>query len=132
MNFTQSKLSMFVSIVKILWVGLCLLVLFFTLIHFGTPEDSGDLDLFFYWSMVMLSFPAGFLGGYLSFGIVFVGYKMFPWFEPKNHFLSILTWVFVWFSFFIPGYFQWFKLIPYVFLKLQKKRLEARKEKVLR
>src|SRR5581483_11074182 len=104
---------MFVQVTRLIWVGLCTFVLVFTLYHFGKPEDHGDLDLFFYWSMMMLSFPAGAVGGGLFFGVVFMLATVFPWLPYDNYYLSVLTWILFWFAFFIPGYIQWFKLVPY-------------------
>lgn len=112
---------MFVQVTRLIWVGLCAFVLVFTLYYFGKPEDRGDIDLFFYWSMMMLSFPAGAVGGGLFFGVVFVLAKVFPWPPSDNYYISVLTWILLWFAFFIPGYIQWFKLVPYVFAKLRKR-----------
>ncbi len=112
---------MFVQVTRLIWVGLCTFVLVFTLYHFGKPEDHGDLDLFFYWSMMMLSFPAGAVGGGLFFGVVFMLATVFPWLPYDNYYLSVLTWILFWFAFFIPGYIQWFKLVPYVFAKIRKR-----------
>ena len=71
---------------------------------------------------MMLSFPAGIVGGGLFFGVVFVLATVFPCLPYDNYYLSILTWILFWFAFFIPGYLQWFKLTPYMFAKLQKRR----------
>ena len=83
----------------------------------GTPNS--DADILLGYSLLILTFPFGLGLAYLS-GIVgqFI-YAYFGYTFTTSYFSMILTW----FVFFIIGYVQWFKFIPWLFHKWRKGEL---------
>jgi hypothetical protein len=100
---------MIMNFIKMLWIGASVLVLLVTLYGFdGKP--SSDIEVLLGWYMLSLSFPSGLLisliavvlNDVLSITIV------------TSYFEIVLVWV----GFYILGYLQWFKLLPYLITKL--------------
>lgn len=99
------------------WLLLGVIILGFTLYNFDGKENS-DVSIFLFWAMLVLSFPVS-----IAINLLFAGISYFV----DNLFFGAIkvgyTYLFiVWFMFFLAGYFQWFKLIPFFLGKFQKAR----------
>src|SRR5712691_9509348 len=95
-------------VAKLVWVGLCLVVLAVTL-YLGDPGTKRDIDIFLIWSMLVLGFPSSGLIVLLFAGVSYVLYQHFsiaPSAEGAISFYAYLA--FTWLAFFVVGYFQWF------------------------
>ena len=102
------------AIFKSLWLGTAVLVLFVTLYAFDGKPNS-DIGIFLVWSMLFISFPASLIYAGL-FSVVALIMETFLSTPIPTTYLSLtIDWV----AFFILGYLQWFKLIPYVVTKLR-------------
>ena len=82
--------------------------------------DNNEIQLFLAYCMSALSFPSGFiLVGLIGFMFQFLDFLKIKINLPHNNFIKYIEIIFYWFLFFIPGYFQWFKLIPYFYSKFR-------------
>lgn len=95
---------MIMKIGKVLWVVATLCVLFVTLYAFDGDPNS-DIWIFLTWLMLIFSFPAGLLAS-LLYSVLGVNF-------------SYLSLALMWGGYFIIGYLQWFKLVPYLVGKLR-------------
>jgi hypothetical protein len=100
--------------VKWLWVCCCIVVLL-TSLYFYDGRPNSDADILLGYGMLVLTFPIGlilttFVGvlGYLLY--IFFGYVF-----TTTYWSMILTWVVL----FIVGYWQWFKLSPWIIQRLK-------------
>lgn len=102
---------MLIRLAKALWVGLAGAVLIATL-YFYDGKDLSDVWVFLTWLMLILSFPAGTL---ISFAHFAIG-EVFDT-TVKTSYLSL---VLEWTAYFVLGYLQWFKVVPYLVGTLQR------------
>ena len=101
---------MIMKITKAIWTGATILVLAVTLYAFDGKPNS-DIGIFFAWCMLALSFPGG-----LVVPLVHVALNDGLSIMVETSYLSlVLDWV----GFFILGYYQWFKLFPYLITRLR-------------
>lgn len=101
---------MIMKIIKALWIGATVLVLLVTLYAFDGKPNS-DIWIFLTWLMLVLSFPAA-----LAVSLVHMGLGAVFSITIKTSYLSLaLEWV----GYFVLGYLQWFKLVPYLIVKLR-------------
>ena len=95
------------------WIVLSFYVLFMGLYPFGGKNT--DVYVFLLYAMLLLTFPIGYLSWFIFLhisdlvnllwdGVTFTG----PYF------------LIVWLVFFLPGFWQWFILVPYVSRKIKK------------
>jgi len=103
---------MLIKIVKILWMILSVLVLLISLYSYDGSQNS-DIGIFYSWSMLILSFPAGLIVS----ALYVVMYDVFS-IVIQTSYLSIII---DWSLFFILGYLQWFVLIPALIKKYKSK-----------
>ena len=101
---------MILKIIKALWIGATVFVLFVTLYAFDGKSDS-DIGIFFAWYMLFLSFPGGLL-------VSLVHVALYEGFSITIG-ASYLSFVLDWAGFFVLGYLQWFKLVPYLIAKVR-------------
>jgi hypothetical protein len=101
---------MIVKIIKALWIGAAVFVLFITLYGFDGKPNS-DIETLLGWYMLALSFPSGLLVS-LVFVVLYDGLSI----TVETSYLEV---VLVWIGFFALGYLQWFKLLPYLIAKLR-------------
>jgi hypothetical protein len=85
-------------------------VLAVTLYTFEGKPDN-DIGIFFAWCMLFLSSPGG-----LLVSLAHVALYEFLSVTIETSYLSFLL---DWIGFFVLGYLQWFKLLPYVIGKLR-------------
>lgn len=105
---------MITRILKSLWIGLSLIVLFVTLYAFDGKPNS-DIGNFLAGSMLCLSFPASYIFSLLYTGILIVLDKYFSIIMTTSYISLIADWL----AFFILGYVQWFKLVPFIIKKYE-------------
>ncbi len=101
---------MIMKVLKVLWIGATVFVLFVTLYAFdGNP--GSDIGIFFAWYMLFLSSPSGLL-------VPLVHVALYEGLSISIE-TSYLSFVLDWVGFFALGYLQWFKLTPYLIAKLR-------------
>jgi hypothetical protein len=97
------------------WVGLSVVILIFVIallyVRHGVTLQGADAAVGY--PMLILSFPSG-----LIFSFCFAGFSYLMGPMPTQ-----IDLIFFWFGFFVVGYFQWFKLIPFLILKIRKIRI---------
>jgi hypothetical protein len=98
---------------KVLWIGISLFVLIVTLYAFDDKPYS-DIWIFLTWLMLILSFPAG-----LIVSLVHWALGMGLSITIKTTYFSLAL---EWAAYFILGYLQWFKLVPWLINKKIKGR----------
>jgi len=116
------------KIAKAAWVILCIAdLVLFCLLNATYPQPAGaskETELILAYTMLTLSFPAGFLGVFVlytaSFGFDFLFAESGSTnFGVTGFYISnFLGWVFL----FICGYVQWFKLLPWFIEKWRARR----------
>jgi|SRR5687768_2838404 len=97
-----------------LWVGLCVSVLLLSSYYYDGKPNS-DIDVFLVWSMVVLTFPVGLLVAWLLGGVFYILHYLFSINVYSGYFQLVATWI----VFFVAGYAQWGKLVPYVVNKIR-------------
>jgi hypothetical protein len=95
------------TIAKCLWIAGCVAVLVATLYLFDDKPNS-DVEFLLVYGMLILAFPISLV--LLLFGDAagYVAYSVSGYASSTNRPGFVITWLF----FFIPGYWQWFKLLP--------------------
>jgi hypothetical protein len=101
---------MVMKIIKALWIGATLFVLFVTL-YAHDDKPFSDIWIFLTWLMLILSFPAGLVVSAAHYALG-AGFSI----TLKTSYLSLAL---EWSAYFILGYLQWFKLVPYLIAKLR-------------
>ena len=101
---------MIIKVLKALWIGATVFVLAVTLYAFDGKPNS-DIWIFLTWLMLILSFPAGLVGS-LVYSVLGVNF-------------SYLSLALMWAGYFVLGYLQWFKLVPYLIAKLRTVRMNS-------
>lgn len=101
---------MIMKVIKVFWIGGALLVLFATLYAYDGKPFS-DIWIFLTWLMLALSFPAGLLVSAVHYALG-AGFSM----AIQTSYLSLAL---EWAAYFTLGYLQWFRLVPYLFVKLR-------------
>lgn len=98
------------------WLVLCCAVLIFTLYAYA-PGPQSDAGVVFAGAMSALTFPSGLLvtGAIAILAIINDG--NLP--TPINDTPPWIGFTVLWFLFCTLGYFQWFKLIPWLWRKLR-------------
>lgn len=102
---------MVMNIIKVLWIGAALFVLFVTLYSYDSKPFS-DVWVFLTWLMLTLSFPVGLVVSAMHY-IFGVGFEI----TIKTSYVSL---VLEWAAYFGLGYLQWFKLVPYIIGRLRR------------
>jgi len=108
---------MIMKIIKALWIGGTVFVLFVTLYFFDSKPNS-DIWIFLTWLMLILSFPAGLVVSLVHMALG-VGLSI----TIKTSYLSLAL---EWGGYFVLGYLQWFKLIPWLIEKFRSYRKKTR------
>lgn len=101
---------MIMKIIKALWIGATFFVLFVTLYAYDGKSFS-DIWVFLTWLMLILSCPAGLFVSAVHYALG-VGFSI----TLKTSYLSLTL---EWAAYFVLGYLQWFKLVPYLSVKLR-------------
>jgi len=95
-----------------LWLLACCAVLVFVFIS----KDIKDADIVFIYAMYVLTFPSGFIVQLVFIGVSYISSELFNYTIPSGP----ITNLFAWLLFIIIGYLQWFKLVPWVYMRLFK------------
>lgn len=92
---------------KILWLGIS--IIFFAISGFVYLISNNVRDFYIVlgWELNILSFPASLAINYLA--------ALFSRFVEMNFIGLILTWA----LYIVPGYFQWFVLLPFIVKKIR-------------
>ena len=104
---------------RILWIIASIAMLIVTLLFYN-PTLGRDADLLMVYGMLFLCFPSGFLvaGLFASLAILEESLKI-PFLNMDYGSMSIFI---IWFCFFVVGYIQWFKLLPFLIDKWQSRQ----------
>jgi hypothetical protein len=108
------------KIIRVLWIGTTVSVLALSLYAFDDKPNS-DIGVFFAWCMLAVSFPVGLLVPLVHVAL-YDGLSI----TIKTSYLSLAL---DWAGFFVLGYLQWFKLLPYLIAKihgLRRKEIPAK------
>ena len=108
---------MIMKIIKALWIGATLFVLFVTLYSYDGKPLS-DIWIFLTWLMLILSFPAGLVVSAVHY-VLGAGFSI----TVETSYLSLAL---EWAAYFVLGYLQWFKLLPYLVDKLRGLKTQRR------
>lgn len=101
---------------RVLWVSLSVTVLVLSLVSFDGRPNS-DAGLLLLYSMLVLSFPAGLVFTMLVAGLYAALQSAFSVVVPTSY----LEMAFEWTGFFIVGYLQWFRLVPFLSNKVRRR-----------
>lgn len=115
------------KLVKTGWSLLCIFVLAFTLaealVNPQSPSNYLAAGIFIIYPMMALSFPSCFLWLYtyggISFALDYAGISDALNFGEANFYVVNFI---LWLGFFMVGYLQWFKLLPYIITKIREKK----------
>ena len=105
----------FVNIARLFWIIACIAVLIITIFRYS-PLPKNDVDVFMAWSMLILTFPAGYVCSFLMGLFYEVYYRIFG--QLANEYISTL--VGIWLVLFAAGYWQWFYLLPSLVKRFKK------------
>ena len=101
---------MAMRLIKTLWIGSTIFIFVITLYAFDGKPNT-DIGIFFAWSMIFLSFPSSLLVSLIHVAL----YKGLSVSIETSYLSFALDWI----GFFILGYLQWFKFVPYLVGKLR-------------
>lgn len=104
------------NIRKVVWSTASIALLAVTL---GSYDQNlgRDADLLMLYGMLTLSFPAGFLvAGFFAFAAYLEDVFRIP---LINSYYGPIMISLIWLCFFVIGYLQWFKLVPYFIRKFR-------------
>lgn len=110
----------------IVWLVLCILVLV-TTFRVADPFAHSEEGIFMVLAMTMLSFPASYVMGSIIGAVSLLAHELSSlldisyWKEflkPYDIYRYYFSLLFVWALFFVAGYLQWFKLVPWLILRL--------------
>lgn len=110
------------KIVKAGWITLSVIIIVFalSLVNPKLPRASEEIGMVIAYPMAILSFPSCFVITYLYYGISYLLNNLWP---SGSINLGIINSYFsgfiLWLGFFIAGYLQWFKLLPFIIEKWQ-------------
>ena len=114
------KLTM-MNLSKIVWLIACLIVLAWTFVACGREANEtlrGECSLLAAIIMAFLTFPVGLLWWLLisatGYVLSLVGIEIGG--------ASAIADLVVWFGFVIVGYFQWFKLVPWIVHRIRERK----------
>ncbi len=108
-----------VKLLKIAWFILCILVVMVTF-YFGDTVNGRDIDVFLIWSMMILSFPSSWIIILLYSGITYLLYSLFSVSLTAYSDYMFYGYLFlIWITFFVVGYLQWFKFLPWMIEKFR-------------
>jgi len=94
-------------LIRVVWVGICVVALAFALKGYGGSPDW-KVEEGLAWEMFVLSFPASMLVAFAGI-LLRAGLEHFSLTLPSS---SRPEMVILWFLFVIAGYVQWFVVIP--------------------
>lgn len=108
---------MIMKIIKVLWIGVSIFVLAVTLYAYDDKPLS-DIWVFLTWLMLILSFPTGLVVSAVHYALG-AGFSI----TIQTSYLSLAL---EWAAYFVLGYLQWFKLVPYFIDKLRRLKTQRR------
>jgi len=101
---------------RVTWTTCSVLVLLVTLYAYdGTPRSDAEILLIY--GMLVLAFPAGFLASLLMVGVLVLIEAIVGRATQTSYASIVLEWI----CLTAAGYFQWFKLVPWLYRKAQLK-----------
>jgi hypothetical protein len=113
------------KIAKAGWVSLSVAIVVFALLLVNPklPTAGEEIGMIIAYPMAILSFPSCFVVAYFYYGISYLLDNLWP---SGLINLGIINFYFsgfiLWLGFFIAGYLQWFKLLPFIVEKWQSRR----------
>ena len=102
------------AIVKWVWVAGSVAVLLATL-YFYDGKPNSDADLLLAYGMLTLSFPVSLLLSAIIGVVGYLAYSMYGYVVQTSYWSIVLTWL----CFFVVGYWQWFKLVPWFIRRIK-------------
>lgn len=109
---------MTMKVLKALWIGATVFVLYVTIDGFYTARDKGIWDVLT-WLMLILSFPAGLVGSLVLWALE-EGFSI----TSRTSYLSLAL---GWLGYLALGYLQWFVLLPWLLRKWKARSLKAQR-----
>jgi len=96
--------------ITIAWIVVCLGVLGISFVGCSLPENR-DNPIALTWAMLALGFPSSLLVAFFL--------ALLPDVLPSSSCWGLLI---MWSVFFVPGYFQWFRLVPFLANRLKNRK----------
>ncbi|MEW8185260.1 MAG: hypothetical protein AB2794_09645 [Candidatus Thiodiazotropha endolucinida] len=105
---------------KLIWFLLMILLLLVSVLWYWLSGDSSQEEILIEFSLltIFLTFPVGY--------IVYAGAGLIAWllnYEAGGVLYAVALWIIS----LITGYYQWFRLLPYIVEKVRKKHHKATK-----
>lgn len=109
---------------KVLWILFSVVVLCVTLFSYD-KELGNDSGIFLVYGMLFLSFPSSIIiAGLITLLVLLQENLGIPILDLiGNTYVGFLV---MWLLFFLCGYYQWFKFVPWVWRKWMKKNVKMR------
>jgi hypothetical protein len=98
------------------WIIACVIILVVTVAKYDGKPNS-DIADFEAWTMLVLSFPLGWLAVALFVGVARIGEYWYKAEIPTSYTYLIIMWG-LWFTI---GYLQWFMLLPWTIRRLRER-----------
>lgn len=102
---------------KWLWIACSVAVLVLVLYSYDGKPNS-DADVLLAYGMMTLAFPLSLILSTIVGAVGYVAYSMNGYVMHTNYWSIALTWV----CFFAIGYWQWFKLLPWIIRRIRERR----------
>jgi hypothetical protein len=105
------------AIAKWSWIACSVAVLLVTLYSYDGKPNS-DADVLLAYGMLALSFPLSLLLSAIVGVVGYLAYSMYGYVLQTSYWSIVLTWM----CFFIAGYWQWFKLLPWLIRRMRERK----------
>lgn len=109
------------TIITIKWIWcVCSAAVLLVSLYFYDGKPNSDADVLLAYGMLALAFPISLLLAIIAGIIGQSAYSSFGYVLETSYWSIALTWL----CFFVVGYLQWFKLVPYLIGKLRALRTQ--------
>src|SRR6266508_1682017 len=109
-----------IAMAKSLWITCCLAVLVATFYLFDEKPNS-DVEFLLVYGMLVLAFPISLVLLLLGDAVGYVAHSLSGYASSTTRPAFVITWL----LFFIPGYWQWFKLVPRLVTRARRGKPES-------
>lgn len=115
-------MGLMVKVVFALWSTACASVLAITLWTYS-PGPNSDIGGLFVWAMLALTFPLGLIVAALVAAVVALSES--ATFDPMSYVPNLVGFTLLWLAFYAVGYWQWFRVIPWLWRHISSSRRGA-------
>ena len=102
------------------WVA-CSFAVLLAALYFYDGKRNSDADVLLAYGMLALAFPGGFLLSSVVGLVGYLAYSMYGYVLQVSYWSIAVTWL----CFFIVGYWQWFKLLPWLVRRIRERQQRA-------